>query len=132
MSADITSADWGKLILRVSIGGMMLCHGVHKIFGGVAGIVDVFEGRGLPGFIAYGVYIGEVIASIALIFGYYTRAAAVLLAFTMVTAIFVRHAGEILTIGDHGQWGIETPALFLFGGIAIAFLGAGRVSLGKS
>ena len=33
MSSDITSADWGKLILRVSIGGMMLCHGIGKIVG---------------------------------------------------------------------------------------------------
>ncbi len=132
MSSDITSADWGKLILRVSIGGMMLCHGIGKIVGGVGGIVGLFEGRGLPGFIAYGAYIGEVVAPIALILGYYTRPAAALLAFTMVTAIFVAHPGAILTLGEHGEWGIETPALFLFGGIAIAFLGAGRVSLGKN
>ncbi len=132
MSSDITSADWGKLILRVSIGGMMLCHGIAKIVGGVAPIAGMFEERGLPGFIAYGVYIGEVVAPIALILGYYTRPAAALLAFTMVTAIFVKHPGDILAIGGKGEWGIETPALFLFGGIAIAFLGAGRVSLGKN
>ncbi len=132
MISDITNADWGKLILRVSIGGMMLCHGIGKIVGGVDGIVVAFEGRGLPGFIAYGAYIGEVVAPIALIIGFYVRPAAALLAFTMVTAIFVAHPGDILTIGDHGQWGIETPALFLFGGIAIALLGAGRVSLGKN
>ena len=50
----------------------------------------------------------------------------------MVTAILVAHPGDILALGDNGKWAIETPALFLFGGIAIAFLGAGRVALGKS
>ncbi len=130
--SDITSADWGKLILRVSIGGMMLCHGIGTIVGGVDGVAGLFEGRGLPGFIAYGAYIGEVVAPIALIIGYYARPAAALLAFTMGTAILVAHPGDILALGDNGKWAIETPALFLFGGIAIAFLGAGRVALGKS
>ena len=132
MSSDITSADWGKLILRVSIGGMMLCHGIHKVLNGVDGVVGIVEGRGLPGFIAYGAYLGEVVAPVALIIGYYTRPAAVVLAFTMLMAIFLAHPGDILKLTEHGAWGIETPALFLFGGAAIALLGSGRVALGKS
>lgn len=132
MSSDITSADWGKLILRLAIGGMMLCHGIGKVLNGVGGVVEIVAGKGLPGFIAYGVYLGEVVAPVALIIGYYTRPAAVVLAFTMVMAILLAHPGDILKVTQHGAWGIETPALFLFGGIAIALLGAGKVALEKS
>jgi putative oxidoreductase len=39
----------------------MLFHGLHKLFGGV-GISGMLVEKGLPGFIAYGVLIGEVVA----------------------------------------------------------------------
>ena len=132
MSSEITSADWGKLILRVSIGGMMLCHGVYKILNGVGGVTGLLEGSGLPGFLAYGVYVGEVVAPIAMILGYFTRSAAILLSFTMVVAIFTAHRAELLQLGEHGAWAAEQPALFLFGGVAIALLGAGKIALGRS
>ena len=131
MSSEVSNSDWGKLVLRLSIGGMMLCHGIGKIIGGVDPVVNMVKGVGLPGFIAYGVYVGEVVAPVLLIIGYFTRPAALVLAFTMVTAILLAHSGDIFKLSDHGGWGIETPALFLFGGVAIACLGGGRLAISK-
>ena len=107
-------------------------HGLNKLLGpGVASIVSLLDGKGLPEFLAYGVYLGEVVAPILIIVGVYTRPAAVVLAFTMAMAIFLAHSGEIFSLGAHGAWGLETPALFLLGGVAIAMLGGGKLGFGK-
>ena len=124
--------DWGRLVLRLAVGGCMLFHGLHKLLhAGVGGIEGLLEGSGLPKFLAYGVYVGEVVAPVLILAGYYTRAAGVVLAFTMAMAVFLSHSGDVFKLGDHGAWAIETPALFLLGGVAISFLGAGRISISK-
>ena len=64
----------------------MLFHGLHKLFGGVGFISGMLVEKGLPGFIAYGVLIGEVVAPILSIVGLFTRPAALVLAFTMIVA----------------------------------------------
>lgn len=53
--------DAGILLLRLTIGILLLFHGVAKIEHGVGWIVQMLQAAGLPDFIAYGVYIGEVI-----------------------------------------------------------------------
>ena len=78
--------DVGKLLLRLAVGGLMLFHGIHKLIDGVDGISGMLAAQGLPGFIAYGVLVGEVVAPCLLILGVLTRPAALVLAFTMVVA----------------------------------------------
>ena len=53
--------DIGKLILRVSIAGLMLFHGFFKLFNGIDGIKYLVTQAGLPEFFAYGVYLGEIL-----------------------------------------------------------------------
>lgn len=53
--------DAGILLLRLTIGILLLFHGVAKIKHGVGWIVQMLQAAGLLGFIAYGVYIGEVV-----------------------------------------------------------------------
>ena len=48
----------------------------------------------------------------------------------VLVAIWLAHAGQIATIGKTGGWALELQGMFLFGAIAVAFLGAGRFSLG--
>ena len=48
--------------MRLSVSGMMLLHGVAKLRGGVDGIEARLGALGLPDFIAYGVFLGEVVA----------------------------------------------------------------------
>lgn len=54
--------DAGKLALRLTFGGLMLFHGVAKIQHGVGWIAGALQEQGLPAFIAYGVYVGEILA----------------------------------------------------------------------
>ena len=62
VNKTLTHEDFGKLLLRLAVGGLMLFHGMHKLIGGVDGISGMLVAKGLPGFIAYGVLIGEVVA----------------------------------------------------------------------
>ena len=123
--------DAGKLVLRLTIGILILFHGVAKLMNGIGGIEGMLAARGLPAFLAWGVYVGEVLAPVLLIIGVYTRPAALLAAVNMVVAIVLAHSGQVFSLAPQGGgWAIELQALFLFGAIAVALLGAGRYSVG--
>jgi putative oxidoreductase len=124
------SEDTGKLILRVSLGVMILLHGIAKIVGGVDGIVGTVAKAGLPGAFGYLVYVGEVLAPLLLIVGVWTRLAALVVAVNMVVAIALVHMGDLFTLTEQGGWALELQGMFLFGAIAVALLGAGRFSAG--
>ncbi|WP_102803353.1 DoxX family protein [Klebsiella michiganensis] len=121
--------DFGKLLLRLAVGGLMLFHGLHKLFDGVGGISNMLVAKGLPGFIAYGVLVGEVVAPCLLILGVLTRPAALVLAFTMVVAWLMVGTGKTFALDAVGAWAIESLVYFFVGALAIAFLGAGRYAI---
>ncbi|MFW6092440.1 MAG: DoxX family protein [Pseudomonadota bacterium] len=121
----------GKLILRLILGFSVLLHGIAKLFGGVSGIAGMLSSSGLPTFLAYGAYVGEVVGPVLLIVGWYSRLGAVLIALNMLFAIGLAHAGEILALGPQGGWAIELQAMFLFTAVALALTGPGRYSINR-
>ena len=124
------SDDTGKLILRLALGIMILLHGIAKLRGGNGFISSTVVAHELPAVLAYGVYIGEVFAPLLLIVGFYTRVAAAVVAVNMLFAIWLVHAGQLISIGKQGGWALELQGMFLFSAVALALLGAGRFSLG--
>lgn len=126
---NTTGVDIGLLGLRLSFGIMLLIHGISKLIYGVGWLKEMLEKMGFPAFLSYGVIIGEVIAPLMLIFGYKTRFAAAIIAFNMVVAIAMVHSGDIFSLSATGGWSIELPALYLFGGLALVFTGAGMYSI---
>lgn len=129
VNEKLTYDDTGKLLLRLAVGGLMLFHGLHKAIDGVDGIAGMLVAKGLPGFIAYGVLVGEVIAPILIILGILTRPAALVLAFTMVVAWLMVGTGKTFALDAVGAWAIESLVYFFVGALAVAFLGAGRYSV---
>lgn len=121
--------DFGKLLLRLAVGGLMLFHGIHKLMDGIGGIQGMLVAKGLPGFIAYGVLIGEVVAPILIVVGILTRPSALVLAFTMVVAWLMVGVGKTGALDATGAWAIESLVYYFLGGLAVAFVGAGRYSL---
>jgi putative oxidoreductase len=119
----------GKLILRLALGVLILFHGVAKLTGGIDFISDVVAKAGLPSFVAYGVYIGEVVAPALVIAGWYSRAGAAVIAVNMLFAIGLVHAAEIFAIGRSGGWALELQGMFLVAAIAVALLGPGKFSV---
>jgi putative oxidoreductase len=119
----------GKLVLRVALGVLILLHGIAKLKGGVGGIVGMASAAGLPGFVGYAVYIGEVLAPVMVIAGWYSRLGAALIAINMLFAIALAHRAEVFGMNSSGGWAIELQGLFLFTAIAVALLGPGRFSV---
>lgn len=119
----------GLLILRVSLGVLMLLHGLSKLFNGVGFIEQVVLDAGLPQFIAYGVYIGEVVAPLFLIFGYGTRASALVIAGNCAVAALLVHSSELFTLSAQGGWAVELLGLYFFGALALVFTGGGKYAL---
>ena len=122
--------DLGKLLLRVSLGAMLMLHGIAKLSGGVDGIAGMLQQRGLPGALAYAVFIGELLAPLALILGLWTRVAALIAAINMGVAIALAHSADLFKLGPQGGWALELQGLFLFGALALMLLGGGRFSMG--
>jgi len=129
VNKTLTHDDFGRLLLRLAVGGLMLFHGMHKPIDGVGGIAGMLVAKGLPGFIAYGVLIGEVVAPMLIILGILTRPAALVLAFTMVVAWLMVGTGKTFALDAVGAWAIESLVYFFVGALAVAFLGAGRYSV---
>lgn len=124
------SDDTGKLVLRLALGILILLHGISKLSTGVTGVGGMLASHGLPSALAYLVYIGEIVAPALMIIGFYTRPAALVIAINMVVAIWLVHLGDLVALGKSGGWALELQGMFLFGAIAVAFLGAGRLSVG--
>ncbi|PMR69255.1 DoxX family protein [Halomonas heilongjiangensis] len=120
----------GKLILRLSVAGLMLLHGVAKLLnpGSLTWIGDTLAGQGLPSFLAYGVLLGEVVAPLMALIGWQTRIAGLLMAANMVVAIFLAHMHQLTEFTSSGGWALELQGLYLFGAVALVFLGSGRMA----
>jgi len=121
----------GKLILRFSVAGMMLFHGVAKIMhpGSLEFIGSSLSSMGMPSVIAYGVFVGEIVAPLMIIFGLYTRVGGLIIVVNMIFAILLAHSGDIFSLTKHGGWAIELQAFYLLGGLAIAMLGSGKFAI---
>lgn len=122
--------DAGKLVLRAVLAAMLLFHGISKMHNGIGFVADMVAKAGLPAVFGYGVYIGEVVAPLFILFGVLTRAAALIVAVNMVVAVLLVHTSQFFTINDTGGWALELQGMYFFTAIAIALLGAGRYSIG--
>ena len=125
-----TNSDLGRLLLRITLGACVLFHGIAKIQGGVDGIEQGLAAIGLPGFIAYGVYLGEIVGPLLLI-GWFSRVGAGLIAINMVFAIAIAHRADVFKINEHGGWAIELQAIYLMAAIALVLMGPGRFAFNE-
>ncbi len=122
--------DLGKLLLRLTTGGLLLFYGVYKVMHGIAPVVDIVESNGLPGLVAYGTYLGEFVAPILVIAGVFTRLAAGVMAINMLAAILLAGRTALFSTGAFGAYALEVEAFFLLNAITILLLGPGRIAIG--
>ena len=74
-------------MLRLALGTCVLLHGIAKLMGGIGGISGILASKGLPAVLAYGVYVGEVIAPLLIILGFYSRIGAWIVVINMLFAL---------------------------------------------
>jgi len=127
------SDDTGKLLLRLAVAGIILFHGVFKLTHGVDWITQPLGDLGLPGFLRYGTYLAEVVAPIFILAGYWTRLAALVVAFDMFMAIVLVLRHQAFAVKEAGGgWGIELEAMLLLTSLALFFIGAGKYGVGRN
>lgn len=122
---DTRTAPYAALLLRVTLGVMLLAHGLLlKVFTfTIPGTVGYFESIGYPGFFAYLVILGEVGGGLALIAGVQTRVISLLLLPILIGAT-LQHAGNgWLFSSANGGW--EFPAFWTVTLVVQALLGDG-------
>ena len=121
--------DFGKLILRLTLGILVLLHGIAKLKGGVGFLTPMVTGLGLPAWFAYGVYVGEIVAPIMIILGLFARTGAFIVFVNMVFAVMLVHRPELFTMGKQGGYALELQAMFMFTAFALIFMTAGRYAI---
>jgi|CXWL01.1.fsa_nt_gi putative oxidoreductase len=123
--------DLAKLLLRVALGAMMLFHGIAKI-GDTSNLTFIKETlvvKGMPEVLAYGIYIGEIVAPVLLILGLYSRIGGFLIVVNMLFAFWLMHMGDLFTLTHHGGWHLELQGFYLISGLCVLFLGSGKYAL---
>ncbi|WP_111657911.1 DoxX family protein [Isoalcanivorax indicus] len=130
-----TDASLAGLALRIPTGIIFIAHGAQKLFGsfgghGLEGTGQWMASIGLqPGYLmALAAGSAEFFGGIALLLGLLTRPAAVVLAFTMLVAIFAVHIGNGLFMSNNGyEFGLSLLAI----SVALAISGGGRASVDR-
>jgi len=127
---DSAGVDAALLILRVVLGLLILLHGVSKLPPLPEFLVSGLAERGLPTFLAYGVYLGEIVGPVLIIVGIWTRLGALLIVVNMIVAVLVAHTGDLFHLNEQGGYQLELQAMYLFTAVALVLTGAGRYSVG--
>lgn len=122
----------GLLITRCTVSILILFHGVANLFSGYAVIIQILKNTGLPGFLAYGVFFGEIVAPILILIGYRARLASLILAFNIFVAILLAHSKDVFALNQYGAWAIELQLFYMVIAISIFFTGAGDKALSTS
>ena len=121
--------DTGLLLSRIAIGFPMLFYGIGKMIHGIGFIQQTLVDKGLPAFLGYGVYVGEVIAPILLLLGWRTRLAGAVFAINCVTAILLVQSSAIFSLNENGGWQIELLMIYALVAVSLFFTGGGKYAL---
>lgn len=117
-----TTAPYGVLLLRVTLGAMYLAHSVvlKGITYGLAGTAKFFESIGLPGPLAYVVFAMEAIGGVLLLLGVKTRWVAAALLPVLAGATW-KHAGNGWVFSaPNGGW--EYPFFLAIASVVLILL----------
>jgi putative oxidoreductase len=123
----------GLFLIHVTVGSLLVAHGVQKLFGwfggfgiqGTGGFMEQLNMR--PGrHMAFAAGASETIGGGLLAVGLLTPLAAVLIASTMLVASLTAHGGKG-PFASNGGW--ELPLINAVVAVGLAFNGAGKWSL---
>ncbi|MEH7383653.1 DoxX family protein [Bacillus sp. JJ1533] len=120
--------ELGNLIIRVVLGITFFIHGLVKFQDGIENTVGWFESIGLPGVLAYGVAVIELVGGIMLVLGLFSRIVSILFAIVMVGAI-VKVKLAIGFLGNGQMAGYELDLAFLAMAVMLAITGSKAFAL---
>lgn len=121
-------ASYGALLLRLTLGGVLLSHGLLKVLGySLPGTVEFFASLGFPGYLAYPVVLGEVAGGLLLILGLYSRWVSLAILPILLGALWVHAGNGWLFSANGGGW--EFPLVLVLIAVSQSLLGNGAYAL---
>lgn len=124
------NTQYAALILRLSLGVMLIAHGLLKVMVfTVPGTVAFFSSVGFPGWMAYLVIAAEIGGGVLMLGGVFARWIALGLIPVMLGAVSVHLANGWVFSAPNGGW--EYPAFLTIALIVQALLGPGAFALGQ-
>ena len=135
-----TNDDFSLFIARITLGIVILPHGLQKLLGmfggaGFSGTVDFFVGSGIPSAVAILIIICESFGALGLILGFLSRLAAFGLTLIMLGAIFMVHLqnGFFMNwFGNQAGEGFEYHILALGLSLVVLIKGGGKWSIDRA
>jgi putative oxidoreductase len=125
------STQLGITVLRVSLGVMWIAHALLKLFVfTLPGTAQYFISIGFPGYLAYPVFIAELLGGTALVVGVYARQVALALVPVMAVAAWVHAPNGWVHTSTGGGW--EYPIFLIAASIALWLLGDGAATIKRS
>jgi putative oxidoreductase len=119
---------YGALLLRLTLGGVLLSHGLLKLLVfTLPGTVEFFNALGFSGYLAYLVVAGEIGGGLLLILGLFTRWVSLAVLPILLGALWV-HAGNgwLFSVAG-GGW--EFPLVLVLLALTQSLLGDGAYAL---
>ncbi len=132
MKIPFQSDALGKLVLRLTLGILLSLHGIAKVMHPVRtldAMSGMLAGAGLPTELAYGVFVGEVLAPILIILGFHSRLGGLIVVINMIFAVLLAHSTQLLSLTKNGGWALELQGFYLLTALALFFLGSGKIAL---
>ena len=123
--------DFGKLVLRLGVGGLVLLHGIHKLLTGLDPVKSLLSAHHLPEALAYTVYFGEIVGPVLVLIGVFARFGALLIALEVAAFVALGRAAQLLAVASDGAYALETPAALFIGALAVLLLGPGRLAVAR-
>ena len=113
------------LVMRVSVGSIMIAHGAQKAFGGWQMTQRIVTGVGFPWWMAIPLIAAELGGGVLVLLGLLTRLGALAILVDMCVAIDKVHWKN----GLKGPGGVEFPMACAALAFALVFFGAGPIAL---
>ena len=124
--------SFGALVMRLSLGAIILAHGYQKIFprGALYAFTQEVAHLGLPAWLGYVAAFTEFFGGILLILGLLTRLAALGCAIDMAVAVLKVHLHAGLE-GHPGRAGFEFPLALFAIALMLVFTGSGLLGIDR-
>lgn len=120
----------GQFLLRLTVGVLMLPHGIAKLLNGHDKIIAQLQEQNLPSFLWLGVPIAEIVAPICLILGIFTRVSSTLIILTMIMTFILVHGAVGFAVNlDKGAFNAELSLFYMFTSFVIILIGPGNYSI---
>jgi putative oxidoreductase len=116
------------LAMRLTLGVIMIAHGSQKVFGGLHQFAQTVHGMGLPAWLGYVASFTEFLGGLAILVGFFTRAAAFAVCIDLIVAIWKVHWHQGLLISG-GRMGYEFALSAATIAFALIFFGGGPIAI---